>query len=1031
MKTKKRLELTLTATPPATLLNKLNPTIALLFGVRCYPKKTHIQHLTAYLLAFILLLSTLPPLQAHAEHEQATEPQTSERMELPDMQPYTLPELNLHLDMPSMPISVVLDTDSDLVYHSGIEIVGEPEISEPYTLGRSSYYYTDAIMHFYWHWWIEQDGVIIDRGITNYNTFTATYRVDYGVVAECLSADIEVGPVLSGRWIPAGVALIYNDYEPGWGLAYAQAVHGHPQVPQAEWGFISVFTGVSIYGDIHIQVRDERNGDNLNHWLRYSPWRYSDSSIDFTKFPRGLLDLDDIPFISENDGDPVHMVTGNFYTDYTDFSLHGAEPLNFTRHYNSRDTKFDELGRGWRHNYMYTLSVKSYDNTNMNTFVIQEPNGNIIEFDAIHGGFFPSRHTDKAFRQVGTGSERVYVMSDRAGNAYTFDSYGDLISIEDSIGNRTEISYYTLFNIKLFMSSISNRSGTLYFTYINGVISRIDDHTGRSVEYSYYPDGNLRSFTNTDGDTLEYEYENNRLTQITDFNGNIYLTNEYDSQGRAIKQYMLDQGTFDYVYDVNNRVTTITDGEGAVRQYFYDAIGQTVAIADEAGRIEYEYQNGHLVKTIDGLGNSVAFTHDNAGNRTSVSYFSHENETATPCEIELFEYNNRNLPTKHTQRDGSVVEFTYDTNGNMTSRTIIMPDNTDPLAPDYDPLAPIETQTYTFTYDTQNNLLTSTDPLGNTTNFTYDAVGNVLTQTDPLGNVTAFEYDNLGRLTKQTNPDDGKIDFTYSHAGKLLQTTDPLGGVYHFTVDGNGFNTAATDPLSNSTTITRNAQNKPTTTTDPRGNTTSHEYDLAGNLTKIINAQQNETTYTHDQRGRITSMTDPRGNTWTFTFDAENRMTSETDPLDNTTTFDYDLFGNLTHLTTPSGNTLASVFDGMGRRIKTIDPEANETTYHYDNASRLTRITNADNTYSELTYNSAGWLTSVKDETGAETSYEYNANGQLTQLTDPLGGVTAFAYDTMGRIIAETNAIGGVTSYTYDQNSNILTITDPMDGDSL
>jgi len=43
MKTKKRLELTLTATPPATLLNKLNPTIALLFGVRCYPKKTHIR----------------------------------------------------------------------------------------------------------------------------------------------------------------------------------------------------------------------------------------------------------------------------------------------------------------------------------------------------------------------------------------------------------------------------------------------------------------------------------------------------------------------------------------------------------------------------------------------------------------------------------------------------------------------------------------------------------------------------------------------------------------------------------------------------------------------------------------------------------------------------------------------------------------------------------------------------------------------------------------------------------------------------
>ena len=38
------------------------------------------------------------------------------------------------------------------------------------------------------------------------------------------------------------------------------------------------------------------------------------------------------------------------------------------------------------------------------------------------------------------------------------------------------------------------------------------------------------------------------------------------------------------------------------------------------------------------------------------------------------------------------------------------------------------------TFDSNNNLLTETDPLGRTTTYTYDASGDILTKTDPLGN---------------------------------------------------------------------------------------------------------------------------------------------------------------------------------------------------------------------------------------------------------------------------------------------------------
>jgi YD repeat-containing protein len=135
--------------------------------------------------------------------------------------------------------------------------------------------------------------------------------------------------------------------------------------------------------------------------------------------------------------------------------------------------------------------------------------------------------------------------------------------------------------------SISNRSGVLFFAYDeNSRINHVVDHTGRYVSYDYDDNGNLREFTNADENTLEYQYEDHRLTQITDFNGNIFLTNVYDNEGRVTKQYMLDQGEFLFGYDDENRVTTLTDGEGNMRQYSFDAIGQMTSVEDDESMLE-------------------------------------------------------------------------------------------------------------------------------------------------------------------------------------------------------------------------------------------------------------------------------------------------------------------------------------------------------------------------------------------------------------------------------------------------------------
>jgi len=60
--------------------------------------------------------------------------------------------------------------------------------------------------------------------------------------------------------------------------------------------------------------------------------------------------------------------------------------------------------------------------------------------------------------------------------------------------------------------------------------------------------------------------------------------------------------------------------------------------------------------------------------------------------------------------------------------------------------------TQSVTYDSNGNVLTATDALGNTSTFTYEPVFNrVLTATDPLGNVTRFTYDAKGNLLTQSD----------------------------------------------------------------------------------------------------------------------------------------------------------------------------------------------------------------------------------------------------------------------------------------
>ena len=92
-----------------------------------------------------------------------------------------------------------------------------------------------------------------------------------------------------------------------------------------------------------------------------------------------------------------------------------------------------------------------------------------------------------------------------------------------------------------------------------------------------------------------------------------------------------------------------------------------------------------------------------------------------------------------------------------------------------------------YTYDSNGNRTSTTDPLGGTVSYTYDTLGHWISMTMPLPN-------------SNTNPDAATTIYQYDALGHLTQTTAPLGRVTSSQYDSNGNKISDTDALGRITT---------------------------------------------------------------------------------------------------------------------------------------------------------------------------------------------------------------------------------------
>jgi len=297
---------------------------------------------------------------------------------------------------------------------------------------------------------------------------------------------------------------------------------------------------------------------------------------------------------------------------------------------------------------------------------------------------------------------------------------------------------------------------------------------------------------------------------------------------------------------------------------------------------------------------------------------------------------------------------------------------------------------------------------GLTTRYTYSSEGNAATVTDPHGQVTTYTY-SYGQPT-------------------TIQTPK-----YTITRGINADGTLASETRGARTTLyTYDDLMRPTKVTPPGGsNFTQTTYETTAEGTSVLVQRGNSWTRTTlDGFGRPIATVNSVGVRTTTTYDAEGRVEHEGIPystgLNLWTQIEYDALGRVTKRTNPDGSYKEWVYAGPLVRLR--DENApRETTqrwaaFGHPDDRWLAEVIDAKSQHWSYTYNAVGSLKSVTAPDGRSRTWEYSNNNLLIRETHPESGMTQYFY--LGDLLSrKDDANGNSFTYTYDSNGRLATIS--------
>jgi RHS repeat-associated protein len=247
-----------------------------------------------------------------------------------------------------------------------------------------------------------------------------------------------------------------------------------------------------------------------------------------------------------------------------------------------------------------------------------------------------------------------------------------------------------------------------------------------------------------------------------------------------------------FTYDPNNRLISVLDSNNKTISYQYNGLNQRTQMITPDGRtITYGYNTGNRLSQISSPVGGFNIAYDNAGRRTGLSY---PNGVTTVYSYNPSSFLTSLLARNFQQTTINSYSYTHDNMGNRTSMTDLsgvhnyVYDDIYQLTRATHPGIPMEQ----FAYDAVGNRMSSEEQppaLGRSTDFTYD-FENRLIEVNYLGMVAQYKYDPFGRrIQKNVN---GDIT-TYVYDGpNIVSEYDGNGNVTNAYIH----NLAVDDPLS-------------------------------------------------------------------------------------------------------------------------------------------------------------------------------------------------------------------------------------------
>lgn len=753
--------------------------------------------------------------------------------------------------------------------------------------------------------------------------------------------------------------------------------------------------------------------------------------------------------------DGVNTATAAYSLPLDDLTMPDVgTSLHLSQEYDSASSSLDEgLGEGWAFSYgMFAAQAPPGSSPSACELTVTEQNGSTAVFYPPASGNWTSScagagSSTEAYEPPSWEQASISVVADCKGSDSCFDmtvggttqylfdeNGGELVCEVDQNGNTTRLSY-----LGGELQTVTGPSGdrSLSFSWSGGSITKVTEMAGATPEDSAsftYSGSNLASVTldaTPTGDpqthTWAFSYSGSELTS--------WWSPDTSANKLAAEATQVAYGT------KTGRVDSVTGpqvpwscsgGSGTCSPEWSfdwptfepDSGSGSVVVTDPNANAGLKDGNVTIDDYADGLLVNQTKGYEQAGSAapmlSATTYFVADPFTWLPSlsidglgNETLDSYDSNGQVIQTTDPMGHVTSYLYNRFGEVLEQT-------DPMG-----------YTTSYAYDSNGNELSVTDPMGDTTSYAYTptglkcgklapdgyALGDRLTgcPTSPAPYVTAYGYDAEGDQTSVT-----RYDGTNNAVSASYVTTSLYDGVGELCASLTATGYAAGDRLASSCPSTSGPYE-----------TLDSAYDVFGNLlatTAPQNSSGGTTTSTYDADGNELTTTDAAGDTTTNTYSAGDTLCwSSTLAVES---------ASCTAPPTGAGTATTSyAYDADGNKVSTVSPDGNaspataclyETSYSYDNLG------------SSPSSSSATGGTSCSNETVSTTTTTYDADGNVVTETSPAGQVTSTGYNPDGRVCwtslstaVETGSCsappssGQVTTYSYDADGNELSTTDP------